>query len=98
MLKPITIIAAAGVVAISLIGNESPCAGKQGCREISVAEYKAIKNHLADSAEDGVVTYDEYGMIVAVIDFEAKTQGSINLGKIKSNDDLRKNLIKKLRE
>lgn len=98
-------LAAVAVIAVVTIASQigdnlELCdSGKDKCELLTTQEYTALKLDLAGKLDrNDALGWNEYQTLIAVMDREAKAKSGWTFSNISSNDELRKQLAKKLYE
>jgi len=94
-----------GIVIASITGailvnpSDMKVCDATGCKKIEKADYILLKRTLADKVKiDTPLQWSELEVLTAVIDFEARKNGRMNLGAVTSREDIKNKIIEKLYE
>jgi hypothetical protein len=83
-------LGAAGASMMATPSNVVFCNPDQTCREITAKEYRGMKYNLADRIKAGeTIEWSELDTLVAILNHEGQKNGTMQLGPITSDQDLR---------
>ena len=101
MNKKIGNFIAVGLVSLGLSFGQTglKICNADSCKDISKVQYRELSTFLAQKIESNTpLEITEYETVIAILDFEAKKVGGLNLGSVSSPEELKAKIVQKLYE